>query len=299
MADNQQTGLIVKATGGFYYVLTPDGTRYQCRARGVFRKEKRSPCVGDRVDILLPPEGDGTVMEIHPRRNTLIRPPLANLDQMGVVISTADPAPNLYVLDQFLAVLEYKEIEPLIIVTKADVSCPDDLARLYEACGFRVFVVSSKTGQGLEEVRHALTGKISAFSGNSGVGKSSLLNAIDPRLDIETGETSKKLGRGRHTTRHVELFPVEGGWVADTPGFSTMELTRMETIYKEHLAGCFRDFAPYREKCRFHDCLHGGEKGCAVKAAADEGKLAPSRYQNYLTMLEGVRNLKEWETERS
>ncbi len=291
------SGMIIKATGGFYYVRTQEGD-VPCRARGLFRfeRERATPLVGDMVQIQLGEDGSGTVVELHPRKNALVRPPLANLDYMVMVTSSTDPAPNLLVLDKFLAILENNNITPVIAITKPDLKNSDTLAELYRSAGFPVYVVCNTTGQGALELRQALVGKLSAFSGNSGVGKSSLLNCIDPRIDAPVGDTSKKLGRGRHTTRHVELFALEeGGWIADTPGFSSIDLEAMGGIDKEDLAHCFREFRPYLGDCRFTDCSHTREKGCAVLAALDQGEIAQSRHQSYAALYDQVKDVKEWE----
>lgn len=288
-------GLIIKVAGGFYTVETPGG-QIECRARGIFRKEGEKPCVGDRVAVSRNEDGSGNVDDILPRKNNLIRPPLANLDAMVLALSVSDPAPNLLIADEFIAVLEHKGIEPLIAVTKLDLQDATGLVSLYEGAGFSVFPVSSETNEGLNAIKLALADKLSAFSGNSGVGKSSLLNAIDPRLGLEVGETSKKLGRGRHTTRTVQIFTLEnGGRVADTPGFSSIDLARMSDIDKSCLSGCFRDFAQYAGKCRFDDCAHTAEAGCAVLEAVSCGNIAKSRHESYCHIFERVKNIKDWQ----
>ncbi|MDL2233573.1 ribosome small subunit-dependent GTPase A [Ruminococcaceae bacterium OttesenSCG-928-L11] len=293
---------MIKATGGYYYVETgtgPDTALVECRARGIFRKEGRSPYVGDMVDIQLDGDGVGTVNEIHPRKNDLIRPPLANLDYMVVVISVADPPFNAFVTDKFLAILEHKDIEPLIAITKSDLGDSTAIQARFRKAGYPVFAVHTQgeaAGQGVSELKDALAGRLCAFSGNSGVGKSSLLNAIDPHFQLETGDISKKLGRGRHTTRHVELFQLDNGaLIADTPGFSTVEVTRMSAITKESLAWCFRDMEPYLEQCKFTDCSHTTELGCAVLAAVAAGDIDAGRHESYMQLYSELKDLKEWE----
>ena len=230
---NDTEGLIVKATGGFYYVDAA-GVLYECRARGVFRKQGVSPLVGDRVTVEPAGESKGVVAKIMPRKNALVRPPLANVDTFAVVASVADPAPNTLVIDKLMAIACHKNISPILVVTKCDLGGPDALAGIYRTAGMPVFTVSKADGSGLDTLRQRLSaGGITAFSGNSGVGKSSLLNRLDGRLSIATGETSRKLGRGRHTTRHVELYAFGDGYIADTPGFSAVELERYEVIRKE------------------------------------------------------------------
>jgi len=290
-------GLITKATGGFYYVLT-EGGEVSCRARGLFRfeRDKITPFVGDHVIISVEDDGSGTVAEILPRKNWLIRPPLANLDYLAAVVSLSDPEPNLVILDKFLAILEKSGIPPIVIITKPDLRDSEALSTLYRKAGFSVFVVHSPTGEGISELAPSLSGKVGAFFGNSGVGKSSLLNAIDPRFGAAVGDTSKKLGRGKHTTRHVELFPLEkGGWIADTPGFSSIDLQAFGGIGKEELAGCFIEFASLIGGCRFNNCSHIREKGCAVISALESGEISQSRYQSYQSLYNEVKDVKEWE----
>lgn len=291
-------GRILKATGGFYYVLS-DAVLYECRARGLFRKNGVSPLVGDWVEIEETGEEKGYVTRILDRKNSLIRPPLANLDQLFLVVSIADPQPNLLVLDKLIAIAEHKKIEPFLIVTKTDLGEWETLAALYEKAGFQVFCTGLDQDSDLAMLRRSMEGKISAFCGNSGVGKSSLLNRIDSRLDLSTAQISQKLGRGRHTTRHVQLYPVSGGgYIADTPGFSSMDLERYEVILKEQLQYCFREFGPHLNQCRFTGCSHTKEKGCAVLAAMKEGEIASSRHDSYCTLYEAAKNIKEWELQK-
>lgn len=268
---------------------------YECRARGLFRKEGTSPLVGDWVEIEDTGGEKGYVVEILNRKNSLIRPPLANLDQLFLVVSVADPQPNLLVLDKLIAIAERKSIEPLLVITKTDLGAGEALLKRYEKAGFRVFRVGLDRDDDLKPLLQAMEGKISAFCGNSGVGKSSLLNRIDERLDLSTGQISQKLGRGRHTTRHVQLYPVSGGYIADTPGFSSMDLERYEVILKDQLQYCFREFEPYLDRCRFTGCSHTKEKGCAVLAALERGEIAPSRHESYFILYESAKNIKEWE----
>ena len=294
------TGLLYKATGGFYYVAAGERI-YACRARGLFRKEGVSPLVGDRVEVE-PTEGDaGYLVAILPRKNELKRPPLANLDTLVVVASALDPAPNLLVIDKLLAIACHKGIRPVLAVTKGDLEGEeaDRLEGIYRLAGVPVFAVSPGEDAGLDALRAALAHGLSAFTGNTGVGKSSLLNRIDERLALATGETSRKLGRGRHTTRHVELFPIgEDGFIADTPGFSAVELERCEVIFKDELAACFPEFAPYVGDCRFTGCSHTKEKGCAVLEAVRAGEIPPTRHANYCVLYEEAKKIKEWELKR-
>ncbi len=290
-----QTGLIIKATGGFYYVAAGD-VIYECRARGLFRKDGVSPLCGDRVKVEVISGTTGCVSEILPRKNALIRPPLANLDTLAVVTSVCDPAPNPLVIDKMLAIACHKGIRPVLVVTKADLGSAGKLQEIYRLAGIDLFTVSDKSDEGIAEIRVALSHGISAFTGNTGVGKSSLLNRIDSRLALATGETSQKLGRGRHTTRHVELYRIgEVGYIADTPGFSAVELERYEVIRKEELADCFPEFAEYTGRCQFTGCSHTVEKGCAVLSALAEGKIHPSRHASNRALYEDAKKIKEWE----
>ena len=288
------TGLVLKCIGGFYYVQCGD-TVYPCRARGKFRKERISPCAGDRVTIDVDENGEGYVQEILPRRNVLVRPPLANLDKLFIVYSVSDPSPSTLIIDKTVAAAEIKGIEPVLVFTKTDLDDPAPLREIYGSIGIRCYFVSSVDGVGVEALRPELEGCISAFTGNSGVGKSTLLNALLPDLVLETGEISRKLGRGRHTTRHVELYPVNGGYVADTPGFSTMDIERYELFRKEELPNGFREFEPYLGECKFTSCAHTCEKGCAVLAAVEAGRIPRSRLESYITMYNEVKDIKEWQ----
>ncbi len=288
-------GRIIRALGGFYYIDTPEGL-VECRARGVFRKEGVTPYVGDLARAELTGEGKGYLIELLPRKNFLIRPPVANIDLLVLVVSTVSPAPNRFVLDKMLAVAEHKGIEPMLAVTKSDLRRDPELLADYRKAGYRCLELSSATGEGVAELREQLTGgRLVVFSGNTGAGKSSLLNALEPGLSLATGEVSEKLGRGRHTTRHVELYPVGGGFLADTPGFSSVELEKFAVIRKEELAGCFREFQPYVDQCRFGDCSHTGEKGCAVVEAVQRGEIARSRFESYCTLYEDAKKLNDWE----
>lgn len=295
-ARETATGRIVKAIAGFYYAQV-GGTVYQCKARGIFRKQKTEPLVGDLVEISLPKDDktDGTVEAILPRKNSLIRPPLANVDRLFIVSAFSNPAPSALLIDKLTAICEHKGIEPILIFNKSDQGDFAKWERLYRHAGFTVYVVSCATGDGVDAVRDSLGDGISVFSGNSGVGKSSLLNRLFDRLDLATGEVSEKLGRGRHTTRTVELFATEyGGYVADTPGFASLDLEKTEMVSKDDLPYAFRDFAPYAGHCKFTSCAHIGEKGCAVCAAVDAGEIEPSRHENYRKLYDEVKDIKPW-----
>lgn len=289
-------GRIIKGIGGFYYVETADAV-YECKARGIFRKQKITPLVGDLVSITVNSNGENTIDTIYPRKNFLVRPPLANIDILFIVASVVDPVINTTVIDRITAIAEYKNIEPVIVLTKVDLD--DSYLKyrdIYTKAGFKVILCNNNTGQGSEEIRNLVDGKICAFTGNTGVGKSSLLNVVDSSLNLETGETSKKLGRGKHTTRQCQLFKVGTGYVADTPGFSSVDIERCEKILKEDLPSCFREFEPYLDKCKFQtNCSHITDKGCAVLEAVDKGEISVERHQSYVNMYNEVKDIKEWQ----
>ncbi|HNX65144.1 MAG TPA: ribosome small subunit-dependent GTPase A [Oscillospiraceae bacterium] len=286
----QNNGIIIKAVGGLYFVKTPDGV-YECKARGIFRKREISPCAGDNVSIQ-----DNVITEILLRKNSIIRPPLANLDQLIFVISTCEPSPNYNVIDKFVAVSEYKGIEPIIAITKIDLNKSEEIKEVYNSSGIKVLTIDYSDSKSCDELYSALENKISAFTGNSGVGKSTLLNHIDLTLCAQTNEISRKLGRGKHTTRQVELFQLDnGGFIADTPGFSSFETNKYDIIRKEDLSSCFREFSKYSDKCMFHDCSHTKEKGCSVIEAVNKGEISKSRHESYVEMYEEAKNIKEWE----
>ena len=288
-------GMLLKAVGGLYYAETPSGI-YECRARGIFRKRNISPCAGDRV-VLSDISGNTAVVDdILPRKNSLIRPPLANLDYIVFVISTCEPPPNLTLLDKFLAIAEFKRIKSVIAVTKLDLLRDNSLAEIYHNSGAELLEIDYADPDSYMKLYNMLDGKLAAFTGNTGAGKSTLLNHIDSRLEIRTGEISKKLGRGRHTTRNVELYKLEnGGYIADTPGFSTFETRKYDIIMKDELADCFPEFREYEGKCRFPDCAHLKEKGCAVLEAVENGVIPKSRHNSYAEMYEEAKQIKEWE----
>ena len=285
---------IVKGIGGFYYVNTAEGI-VECKARGSFRNQKLKPYVGDYVTITLNDNAQNTIDTILPRKNALIRPPVANIDTLMIVASMVTPAPNTYVLDKLCAVCELKEIEPVIVFNKTDVKSGDELAEIYSKAGFTALSVSAKTGEGIEKICALLEGKTTVFTGNSGAGKSSILNCIEPNLALQTGEVSEKLGRGRHTTRSCEIFSICGGEVVDTPGFSSLEVERLHTILKDDLQYCFREFEPYLQQCKYTSCAHINETDCAVRQAVQEGKIMPSRYESYKMLYEELKHIKEWQ----
>ncbi len=295
MEEKHLEGLVRKGIGGFYTVETPQGD-FTCTARGKFRKERISPYAGDRVRITAEEDGTGALEEILPRKNFLARPPIANIDQLFIVSSLRDPYPEPLIIDKTIAVAEMMDISPVLVLTKTDLDDPSELKAIYDLAGVPCLVVSSKTGDGVDPVRQLLRGKISAFTGNSGVGKSTLLNAVFPHFDLKTGEVSQKLGRGRHTTREVELYKLQdGGYVADTPGFSTFDIERYRLTDKEKLAFGFREFAPYLGECQFSSCSHTCEKGCAILQAVEEGKIPRSRFESYCAMYEEIKDVKQWQ----
>lgn len=285
---------IIKALSGFYYVQAEDGI-VECRARGKFRKEGVSPLVGDFVTISRSGKS-GTVEEILPRKNSFIRPAVANVDLLVLLASCAIPQTEPFLIDRVLAIAGQQGVEPLICVNKNDLEPGEGLAGIYRRAGFRVVVTSAETGEGVDELRAAISGKLSAFTGNSGVGKSSILNALCPELKLAVGEVSEKLGRGRHTTRHIELYCLGNGtFVADTPGFSSFDTERMDLVLKDQLQYAFSDFAPYLGKCQFQDCAHLKEPGCAVRAALERGEIEPTRYESYKRLYEMAKEIKPWE----
>ena len=289
------TGLIVKALSGFYYVDTGSDV-LECRARGKFRKTGESPLVGDRVTVRME-QGKGTVQTILPRRNRFLRPAVANIDALVILASRSIPVTEPFLIDRMTVIALRQGVEPIVCVNKTDLEDPAPLAELYRAAGFSVVCTSAETGEGIEELRALIAGKTVAFTGNTGVGKSAILQRLCPALKIETGEVSQKLGRGRHTTRHVELFPIGNQtYVVDTPGFSSFELELLEPIPKEELAELFPDFRPYLGHCRFLDCAHRKEPDCAVLAALSAGEIRPSRHQSYLKLYEAAEQIKPWET---
>lgn len=290
------TGTIIKALSGFYYVdVGAEQEPITCRGRGKLRHQKITPLVGDHVAITVTEDGTGMVDEVLPRSNQFQRPMVANMDQLVILASGAIPVTDPFLIDRMVSLAEYKGCQPIICFNKCDLEPATQLVELYQKAGFQSFSISAQTGEGLEQLLGVLDGKISAFTGNSGVGKSSVLNALCPQFGLKVGQVSEKLGRGRHTTRHVELFRVGGGLVADTPGFSAFDVEQMELIPKEELANTFREFRPYLEQCRFVGCAHVKERGCAVREAVDNGAIAPSRYQSYVRLYDQVKSRPQWE----
>ncbi len=291
---NKFNGIIIKITGGFYYVEVDDRI-YECKARGVFRKRGCTPLVGDKVVIDVPQDGYCSINSICERKNSLVRPAVANLDVLFIVSSVVEPNVNTYIIDKMISAAVSKSIEPVVVFSKTDLQSCEKYIDIYKRSNIKVIEYSSVSKKGLEEIKAILNGKVSAFSGNTGVGKSTLLNALFPDLSLETGEISDKLGRGRHTTRTVELFKCRGGYVADTPGFSTVDLDRYEIIKKDDLQYCFPEFTDYVTKCQFTSCAHICEKGCAVIEAVKNGFIPESRHNSYVRMYNEVKDIKDWQ----
>lgn len=284
----------MKSIGGFYYVRCDDKI-YECKARGSFRKSGSSPIVGDNVIISIPDDGFSAIEEILPRKNKLRRPALANIDMLVIVCSTVDPQPNYNIIDKMTAVAVNNEMKPVVVVTKNDLQNGKTIVDIYKKAGIPSFLCSPDDKSEIESLRNFLKGKISAFTGNSGVGKSTLLNALFPELDLQTGVVSQKLGRGRHTTRVVELFELDGCYVADTPGFSTVDLQRYEMIDKDRIQYCFSEFEKYLGECQFSSCAHICEKGCRILQAVEENEIEPTRHKSYVAMYNEVKDIKQWQ----
>lgn len=285
----------MKSIGGFYYVRCGD-TEYECKARGSFRKSGNSPVVGDRVSISVPDDGYCAIEEIHPRKNKLKRPALANIDALVIVCSTVDPYPNYNIINKMTAVAVNNEMQPVLVVTKNDLKKNgDEIAEIYRKAHMPVFQCSPDKTDETEKLLCFLKGKVSAFTGNSGVGKSTLLNLLFPQLALQTGKISEKLGRGKHTTRVVELFDLDGCFVADTPGFSTVDLQRYEMIDKNRLQYCFPEFENYLGECQFISCSHTCEKGCRILKALSDGEICKSRHDSYVAMYNEVKDIKHWQ----
>ena len=286
-------GIIIKGIGGFYYIETADGI-YECKARGIFRKEKITPLAGDRCRIQTMADFKGNIEEILPRKNSFIRPPVANIDTMIIVFAAASPAPVPELVDKLSVIALSSGVRPAIVINKTDLdkALADNLLKTYAPTGFEIFSVSAKTGEGIASLQKYLKNKISVFAGCSGVGKSSILNATIPDAELKTGRVSEKIGRGRHTTRDVTLIPTGfGGYIADTPGFSSLEI---ENITVGELADYFPEFEPYKYDCRFRGCSHINEPDCCVKNAVAEEKIGLSRYESYKQLYLILKEIKQW-----
>lgn len=282
-------GTIIRLQGGFYDVMTEEKQEIRCRARGNFRNRKISPVVGDDVDIQDQGDGTGYILAVDERSNHLVRPPIANIDQAFLLFSVKEPAFSFHLLDRFLVLIESKQVHPIIVLTKMDLLTESELetmqaaTALYRSIGYEVIETSTENGSGIEQIRRSFKDKTSVFAGQTGVGKSSLLNAVAPELELATGKISKSLGRGKHTTRHVTLITLADGLVADTPGFSSLEFP--EELEVEEMRWCFPEFVKRHDDCKFRGCAHLNEPGCAVKTAVEAGEIASTRYENYVTFM--------------
>ena len=290
----KQVGRIIRSLSGFYDVRLPEGV-VTCRGRGILRKEQITPLTGDLVEVTVE-RGKGMVEAVLPRRNCFVRPAVANVDALVLFAANVNPVTEPFLIDRVTAIAGNQNVQCLICVNKCDLDAGENLASIYQKAGFPVISTSAKTGEGMEALRSFLRGKLTAFTGNSGVGKSSVLNRLCPELALATGEVSEKLGRGRHTTRHVELFQLEEDtYVMDTPGFSSFDTDQMDVILKENLQYAFPDFSEYLGRCQFADCSHRREPGCAIRSAVEAEKICPSRYDSYLKLYEKSAQLKQWE----
>ena len=292
--SEKRTGRILRSLSGFYDVQTSEGL-ITCRGRGILRKKGDSPLTGDIVEITVE-HGKGMVERVLPRKNRFIRPAVANVDALVVFAANVNPVTEPFLIDRVAAIAGDQEVPVYLCVNKCDLDPAVDLVQIYEKAGFTVIRASAETGEGVEQLRSFITGKLTAFTGNTGVGKSSMLNALCPQLSLATGEVSEKLGRGRHTTRHVELYCLDADtYVADTPGFSSFDTEQMDVLLKENLQYTFPDFAEHLGQCQFHDCSHRKEPGCAVRCAVEEGKIGKTRYESYLRLYEKAEQIKLWE----
>lgn len=290
----RKTGRIVRSLSGFYDVQTDSGV-ISCRGRGHLRRGQETPLTGDMVEITVE-RGKGMVEAILPRKNHFVRPAVANVDVLVIFAANVNPVTEPFLIDRVAAIAGDQEVPVVLVVNKCDLDPAMDLVRIYTNAGFTVIQTSAETGMGVAQLQNLLQGKLAAFTGNSGVGKSSILNQLSPGLELPVGEVSEKLGRGRHTTRHVELYRLgEDTYVADTPGFSSFDTDQMEVILKENLQYAFPDFGPYIGTCQFRDCSHRKEPGCAVTAAVGQGAIEPTRYDSYLKLYEKASQIKEWE----
>ena len=292
--EKKLTGRILRSLSGFYEVAAEKGM-VTCRGRGHLRRGGLTPLTGDMVEISVE-KGKGMVESILPRRNSFVRPAVANIDMLVIFAANTNPVTEPFLIDRVAAIAGDKEVPVVLCINKCDLDPAVNLKSIYSAVGFPVICASAETGEGVEELRALIRGKLVAFTGNSGVGKSSMLNRLSPQLALATGEVSDKLGRGRHTTRHVELYDLgDGTFVADTPGFSSFDTDQMEVLLKENLQYAFPDFGAHLSDCQFRDCSHRAEPGCAVRGAVEQGIIQPSRYDSYLRLYEKASQIKQWE----
>lgn len=289
-------GCILKGIGGFYYVETSEGV-FECKAKGKFRKERIVPLAGDKVEITLRDSQENTIDSIYERKNKLVRPPVANIDKLMIIVSVKSPVPNTVIIDKLTVIAERKNIEPVIVITKVDLDedKAQELYSIYSSTGYRTYLFSSVDKRNLEEIRAEFSGCLTALTGNSGAGKSTLLNSVDPMLELPTGEISNKLGRGRHTTRQAEIFHVADGLVIDSAGFSSIEFTGENLFLADELQYCFNEFNEFIPLCKFNGCSHINTKNCAVIEALENGHISKSRYESYTTMYDELKNIKSWQ----
>ena len=293
----EKIGRIIRSLSGFYDVALPEGV-VTCRGRGILRKDGNTPLTGDMVKITVE-KGKGMVEKILPRKNRFVRPAVANVDALVVFAANTNPVTEPFLIDRVSAIAGDQDVPVYLCINKCDLDPAADLTRIYRNAGFQVICASAETGEGVEDLRSLLRGKLTAFTGNTGVGKSSMLNALCPELGLATGEVSEKLGRGRHTTRHVELYRLEADtYVADTPGFSSFDTEQMDVLLKENLQYAFPDFAPYLGRCRFQDCAHRAEPACGVRDAVNKGFVERTRYESYLRLYEKAEQVKLWEVNK-
>lgn len=286
-------GIILKGIGGFYYVETDEGV-FECKAKGKFRSKKISPIAGDRVTVTIVNDKDNTIDEICDRKNSLKRPPVANIDKLIIVVSSVKPKPNTLIIDKMTVLAEKNNIEPVIVITKTDLHFDEELVNIYRSAGYSVYTFSPDDTSNLHKIKSELKGCISALTGNSGVGKSTLINALNGELNLETGEISDKLGRGRHTTRQAEIFHVAEGLVIDTAGFSSIDFTADNLIFADELQYFFKEFREVIGECRFTGCNHLGDKGCRVCELVSEGVISKSRHESYVSMFNETKDYKKW-----
>ena len=290
----KMNGRIVRSLSGFYEVQTPEG-QFTCRGRGGLRRSGETPLTGDMVEISVE-NGKGMVERILPRKNSFVRPAVANIDALVIFAANVNPVTEPFLIDRVAAIAGDREVPVVLCLNKCDLDPALDLQKIYAIAGIPVICASAQTGEGVEELKALIRGKTVAFTGNSGVGKSSMLNRLCPELDLATGEVSEKLGRGRHTTRHVELYSLgDETYVADTPGFSSFDTDQMEVLLKENLQYAFPDFGRFLGECQFHDCTHRKEPGCCIRAEVEREEIAPTRYDSYLRLYEKASQIKQWE----
>ncbi len=299
MQTKEYNGFIIKGIGGFYYVETADGI-FECKAKGKFRKSKITPLAGDKVKITVRVDKENTIDEIFERKNFLQRPPVANIDILMIVISTCEPMPNTLVIDKMTVAAEKYGIEPVLVITKTDLASADELLNIYRTTGYKIFTVSKNDQGSLDDIKAYLSGKLTAFTGNSGVGKSTLINKLCPSLNLETNEISDKLGRGRHTTRQAEIFHVDDCLIIDTAGFSSLDFIGGDIILKDDLQYYFKEFSDYIGQCRFSvSCSHVADKGCMITQMVEKGIISKSRHDSYVSIYNEVKNIAEWEIGRN